>query len=294
MKVVQFTIPTVVGHSIHIQEEHLPYFYEHLHRHKETQVTYIIEGKGTLLAGNMMHQFAPGDVFIIGANQPHVFKSDATYFQKENNLSIHSLSIYFNLAGFLTTLLEFPEMSTIKKFIDATIHGMKAPKENQLALAENIKNIANNTLGYRLSAFIDMLQTMSTLKDWKYLSSQSFEHPITDYEGLRMNDIYQYTMANYSEEISLEEIASIIHLTPQSFCRYFKKHTLKTYTSFLNEVRINEACKKFMANDFSSISAIAYQTGFNNVSTFNRVFKSIIGKPPRDYMNELRSPQKVV
>lgn len=293
MKVVQFTIPRVEGHSIHVQEDHLPYFYEHLHRHNEAQVTHIIKGEGTLLAGNMMHPFGPGDVFIIGANQPHVFKCDSRYFIKESNLQTHSRSIYFNPAGFLTTLLEFPEMSTIQKFIHSIIHGMQASKENQIALAENIKNVVHNTLGYRLSAFIEMLQTMSTLKDWKYLSNQSFEHPITDYEGLRMNDIYQYTMANYSEEISLEEIASIIHLTPQSFCRYFKKHTLKTYTSFLNEVRINEACKKFMTNDFTSISAIAYQTGFNNVSTFNRVFKSIVGKPPRDYMNELRSPQKV-
>ena len=104
-----------------------------------------------------------------------------------------------------------------------------------------------------------------------------------------MNDIYQYTMTNYSENISLEEIAAVIHLTPQSFCRYFRKHTLKTYTNFLNEVRVNEACKKFMAHDFSSISAVAYQTGFNNVSTFNRVFKSIIGVSPSEYIHQYKT-----
>ncbi len=292
MKVVQFTIPMFEGNSIHVQEDHFPYFYEHLHRHTEAQVTHIIKGEGTLFAGNMMHQFGTGDIFVIGANQPHVFKCDSTYFKKGINLNTHSLNIYFNPEGFLTTLLDFPEMSTIKKFISSSIHGMQASKENQILLAGKIKNVVHNTHGYRLSAFIEMLQTMSTLKDWKYLSSQYFENTITDYEGLRMNDIYQYTMANYSEEISLEEIASIIHLTPQSFCRYFKKHTLKTYTSFLNEVRINEACKKIITSDFTSISAIAYHTGFNNVSTFNRVFKSIIGKPPRSYMNDLHSPKK--
>ena len=101
-----------------------------------------------------------------------------------------------------------------------------------------------------------------------------------------MDDIYQYTIANYTENITLEEIAAVVYLTPQSFCRYFKKHTLKTYTNFLNEVRINEACKKFMSNEFSSISAIAYQTGFNNVVTFNRVFRSITKKSPSEFLKE--------
>ena len=127
---------------------------------------------------------------------------------------------------------------------------------------------------------------MANLKKWKYLSTESFEYAISDSEGLRMNDVYQYTMEHFTENITLEQIAAIVYLTPQSFCRYFKKHTSKTYINFLNEVRINEACKRFMEMDFDSISTIAYQSGFNNVVTFNRVFKSITGKAPREYIKE--------
>jgi AraC-like DNA-binding protein len=133
---------------------------------------------------------------------------------------------------------------------------------------------------------------MAELKNWKYLSTDTFQYAISDSEGLRMNDIYQYTMANYTENITLEQVAAVVYLTPQSFCRYFKKHTSKTYITFLNEIRINEACKKFMEMDFSSISAVAYQSGFNNVVTFNRVFKSITKKSPREFLktyhNEVR------
>ena len=140
--------------------------------------------------------------------------------------------------------------------------------------------------GYRLSSFIELLQLMANLKEWKFLSTETFEYAISDTEGLRMNDIYQYTMSNYTEDITLEQIAAVVYLTPQSFCRYFKKHTQKTYTHFLNEVRVNEACKKLMANHFTSISTIAYQVGFNNVVTFNRVFKAIKKKSPRDFVKE--------
>jgi AraC-like DNA-binding protein len=289
MKVVEFTIPVVKEHSIHVQEDKLPHFYEHLHRHNETQITWVKKGEGTLIAGNNMRAFHEGDIFILGANQPHLFKSDPAYFKKDNAMSIHSLNIFFDPKGFLSTLLSFPEMAAIKKFIDTSIYGMQACAQHQKLLTDYIFKIAKQTQGYRLSAFIELLQTMASLKDWEYLSKESFKYTITDYEGLRMNDIYQYTMANYNENIMLEEIAAVIYLTPQSFCRYFKKHTLKTYTEFLNEVRINEACKKFMTNDFSSISAVAYQSGFNNVVTFNRVFRSIMKKSPGQFIKEYRN-----
>jgi AraC-like DNA-binding protein len=126
---------------------------------------------------------------------------------------------------------------------------------------------------------------MSNLKKWRYLSTESFEYSITDTEGLRMNDIYQYTMDHFTEDISLAQIAAVAYLTPQSFCRYFKKHTSKTYVNFLNEVRINEACKRFMEMNFESIGNVAYQTGFNSVVSFNRVFKSIMSKTPKEYIN---------
>ena len=288
MKIVHFTVPVANDHSIHVQEDHLPHFYKHLHRHIETQITYIIKGTGTLVAGNIMRPFGPGDLYIIGANQPHLFKSDQAYFEKNSDLLTHSLNIFFDSKGPLSNLLQYPEMSMIEKFIENSSKGAKASRINAPKLAEYISRIFENTQGYRLATFIEMLQSMSRLADWKFLSDQVIAPVISDYEGLRMNEIYQYTMRNYGENITLEEIAAEIHLTPQSFCRYFKKHTLKTYTHFLNEVRVNEACKKFMSGDYESISAVAYQSGFNHVSTFNRVFKTILNISPGEYIHQYK------
>src|ERR1700716_3998216 len=99
MKVVQFTIPVADENSVIVQEDILPYFYNHLHRHPETQVTWILKGEGTLVAGNYVQPFKEGDIYLIGANQPHLFKSDPARFDKPKKKKIHALTIFFNHKG---------------------------------------------------------------------------------------------------------------------------------------------------------------------------------------------------
>ena len=284
MKVVQFTVPVNIDNSIHFQEDRLPYFYPHLHRHKEIQITWVVNGDGTLILGNTMQYFQSGDMFVIGANQPHLFKSEPSFFDLQNRKKVHSLNIFFNPTGFLSHLLAFPEMLSIKKFVGSSSFGMQASVKNATKLGEYFLKIGNAAAGFRLAYFIELLQVMANFKSWQYLSAQSIATNITDSEGLRMNEIYRYTMDHFTGNITLEEIASIACLTPQSFCRYFKKHTDKTYVHFLNEVRINEACKKFIENHFDCIGNVAYKCGFNSVVSFNRVFKSITRKTPKDFI----------
>ena len=109
---------------------------------------------------------------------------------------------------------------------------------------------------------------------------------ITDTEGTRMDRIFQYLVAHYQQPVSLAAIAEVANLTPQAFCRYFKKHTDKTFVSFLNEMRVGEACKLILSGQFTSFAEVAYQTGFENVTHFNRVFKKCVGQSPRAFQRD--------
>jgi AraC-like DNA-binding protein len=127
---------------------------------------------------------------------------------------------------------------------------------------------------------------MAHTRKWKMLSTTSPGFSISDFEGLRMNDIYQYSISHYAESISLSKIAAVAHLTVPAFCRYFKRQTNKTFINFLNEIRISEACNKITGDHLKSMSSVANETGFANVTTFNRVFKKINGMPPRQFFEK--------
>lgn len=288
MKVIQFTVPKTSDNSVIVQEDKLPFFYNYLHRHKEIQIALIIKGEGTLVVGNYMQRFKAEDIYVIGADQPHIFRSDASYFNKKSKKNIHSLSLFFNPEASFETILRLPEMKEIKRFLDKTIWGLQAPQHERDRLASEILNLKQSRNGLLMSDFISLLHSMAHIRKWKMLSTTSSGFSISDVEGLRMNDIYQYTIVNYSENISIRQIAAVAHLTAPAFCRYFKKHTNKTYINFLNEIRISEACNKISEGEFKSMSSVAHETGFSNVTNFNRVFKKVNGVSPRNFFEKYK------
>jgi len=286
MKVLQFTIPVSHDKSVIAEQVDLPHHYPYLHRHQEAQITWIQKGEGTLIAGNNMHTYAAGDIFYLGANLPHLFKSNQEYYLPESTLREKALTIFFDPAGLLAAMFDLPEMKTLKLFIQQHQQGFKVPAEYFDKISEAMQAVKKATGCDQLISFLSLLKnTQSITGKLDALSAYGSLPGITDNEGIRIGNIYNFIMQNYSESISLEDVAKTAYMTPESFCRYFKNHTGHTFISFLNEIRINEACKKLTEHKFDSISTIAYKCGFKSINNFNRVFKGIIGTSPRAYLD---------
>jgi len=285
MKVLPFTIPVPHDHSIIVQEEVLPHFYTYLHRHAEIQITWIISGEGTLLAGNNMHVFREGEIYMIGANLPHLFKSDPAYFQPDSDKEVKTVTIFFNPSGKLSALFNLPEMKAVAAFIIQNPSGFKVPDAMYPDMVKRILAIQQASGAEQLYGFISLLNVLSATPNLQPLSSGSYAFSMTDPEGMRIASVYNYIMQNYSSALTLEDVAMQAHLTPTAFCRYFKKHTRHTLVNFINKVRVNEACKMLVNGSAKSIATIAYSCGFNSITNFNYVFKSITGVSPRDYVN---------
>jgi len=290
MKVLQFTIPVVYDKSVIAEQVELPYHYPYLHRHKEVQITWIQSGEGTLIAGNNMHDYSSGEIYLLGTSLPHLFKSNPEYFKADSGKSIKALTLFFNPEGLLSALFDLPEMKGFKLFLQQHQQGFKIPDSHFEQVAKAMVAVKNSSGPDQLMQFFNLLKGLLTI-DTKLdpLSSYGDLPSITENEGIRIGNIYNFIMKNYQEAITLEDIAKAAYMTPESFCRYFKKHTGHTFISFLNEIRINEACKKLTAHKFESISTVAYKCGFKSITNFNRVFKCVIGTSPREYLDNYLS-----
>lgn len=289
MKVIQFKVPIAQAESVIVNEDVLPFFYEHIHHHKEMQLTLILKGEGTLIVGNYTQPFKSGDLYIIGANQPHNFKSDQSFCEDQGIANVHAIHIFFEHENTLQSLNNLPEMEFVNKFLKNTCQGLQVPEAYAQEAVRMMVKVSKSSGLKRLLSFIRLIKYLTKhVKEYKSLTTGFSNELVSTPDGNRIDKIYQYTQEHYAENITLERIASVVHITPQAFCKYFKTHTRKTYKAFLNEVRINEACKKIMNGDFECISSIAYATGFNSAINFNKVFKKITGKSPSEYIKEYK------
>ncbi len=289
MKILQFTLPVPENKTIITKEEDLPYFYPHLHRHNEVQLTWVIEGKGTLVADNSMHSFQSNEIYWIGANQSHLFKNDPSYFESRSKKQVRHLDIYFSLDSQLASFFSIPEVKHLKDFIAQHNTGFCIPRKDVKEISEKMMLVSHSSGVEQFFQFISLLKKIASLDSLTALSTQTENTSYSESEGIRIATIYSYVMQNYHQPITLEEVSKLAYMTPQAFCRYFKKHTQHTLVSFINQIRINEACKKLVDKRHDSIAAVAYNTGFNSITNFNRVFKSVVKKSPKEYLDSYYS-----
>ena len=295
MKVLPFTMLVPDDKSVISEHIELPYFYQYLHRHDEWQITYIERGEGTLIAGNDMHAFRSGDVFLIGAKLPHLFKSNPEYFSGDEHKSVKACSIYFNASGALAALFTLPEMKMASAFLAKNKHGFKVPEKAAKEIAAKMFSVYRAAGVDVLFNFLKLVNGLQELNEnVEPLCSDLYSSNVSENEGMRLSKIINFITENYNNQISLEDVANAAFMTPQAFCRYFKKHTGHTFVSFLNEVRINDACKSLISGEKADcISGVAYKAGFNSITNFNRVFKSIIGQSPRAYIDNYNNVSRV-
>ncbi|QNK64424.1 helix-turn-helix transcriptional regulator [Pedobacter sp. PAMC26386] len=295
MKVLPFTLLVPDDKSVISEQIELPHFYQYLHRHDEWQITWVEQGEGTLLAGNNMLAFRSGDVFLIGGNLPHLFKSNPEYFAGDQHQSIKACSLYFNPTGILAALFQLPEMKIISSFLKNNKYGFKISHQFTQEIRTKIIEIHHASGSDVLFGLIRLLSRIQSMQEGiEPLCPKIYSCNISENEGIRLSNIISFIMGNYSNQIALEDISNAAYMTPQAFCRYFKKHTGHTFVSFLNGVRINDACNSLTSGkNGNCISQVAYKAGFNSITNFNRVFKSVTGQSPSAYVDAYNSISRV-
>lgn len=252
------------------------------HYHPEIELVYIKGGSGKRQIGSHISYFTDGDLILIGSNLPHCgFTNNQT-----GNLSEIVVQLKPDFLG--DTFFDIPEMSGVKSLIHQAKAGIAFSGESKQKIGALMEQMTEASSFDRLLMLCEVLNNMSLSKEYQVLNASGMSLELQVQDNDRINVVFNYVKDHFQEPIALEEVADLVSMTIPSFCRYFKKITNKTFTTFVNEYRIVHA-SKLLAEKPISINEVCFESGFNNFSHFNKSFKAYTGKSASQYRNELKT-----
>jgi AraC-like DNA-binding protein len=281
-KIIPFKIPKSNEEFVRFQVDASKHFYDKLHQHPEWQLTLIKKGKGHLMVGDYLGRFEPGDMFLFSANIPHVFRSDSEYFNLSSDKYSLGFSLYFDFQALGKSLLEVEEFSGLLQWKQHIKGCYRIVGRTKSKILETLHVIAEKEGLNKILAAFHILNYLQRSEDLLLLNKLIPQKDYTETDGKRMGKVMSYILSESCHNISLKEVADIANLSKEAFCRFFKERTGKTFTEFLSQVRIHQTCQLLQDSDLS-ISQIAFQCGFQNLSYFNRAFKKHQRDTPKAY-----------
>jgi AraC-like DNA-binding protein len=286
MKPQLLKVPNVPAYSFSIRQDQVANINNRWHYHPEIELIHFHRGSGTQFVGDHIKRFAPGDIVLVGSNLPHYWRFDQAADRGETaaaaDESAVSTVLHFMPDFWGAKFLELSENKPVKLLLEKAGRGLLLTGSLREEVAAEMKGLPLAEGPERIMALMKILSTICRSEELIVLSSVGYQSILLESENDRINDIYEFTFRNFNKKIYLEQVAGISGLVPNSFCRYFKSRTGKTYFQFLTEIRIGHACKLLM-NNHADIKEVCYESGFLNFSCFHRRFKEITGQSPQSY-----------
>lgn len=287
MQPLHFKVPRQMEETIRVESWDLNHFFDLIHFHEEFQITLILEGEGLLYVADGVMPFKMGEIFLLGKNLPHVLKSNR-FYQNLPEQHTRAISVFFNQDIIKNALKDIPEAYAIQRLIDFSVYGIKVSKSNTSSIIKKLIKLTKKNSLEKFLLLLKILGCVSKDNELKFLSSSGL--PIhTVLENIpKINMVFEYVRRNFSERIELKQIAEMVNMSPTAFCRFFKFKTQKTFSRFLIEIRIGNACR-LLFQDNCNTSECCYSCGYNNLSNFHKHFKSVTGMTPLEYRKNATS-----
>lgn len=250
-----------------------------LHYHEEFELNFIEDAPGVQrIVGNSIEFIKESELVLIGSNVPHGwFNTD-----KKALHDIREITVQFHKDLFDAKFLDRNQMGRIRVMLEQSQHGISFPPETIRSVRENLAALSRKNGFDSFIGLVSILHQLSLAKDVRTLSSLALADENVTHESRRMEKIIHYLKHNYQEKITLEEVTEAVSMTVISFSRFIKKRTGKTFTEFLNDIRLSHACR-LLIDTQQPIAELSYKCGYNNLSYFNRIFKRRYKITPKEF-----------
>jgi AraC-like DNA-binding protein len=277
-----------------LQEPHKSFIYykennpfTHWHHHPEYELCLITKGRGRRMIGDNIDRFENNDVVFIGSYTPHEVLCDQEYFNHPDGFQGEGIVIQF-LYNFLgENFFKIPENTSLNKFILESTRGYVFHGETKKKIISVMLKMDEMNDTDRFYALFSLLKIFATTKEFNILSSAAFTEPFWLDETGPMQKALKFILQNFQKPINIKDLLQITNMSNTSFYASFKKTYRMPFKDYLLNIRVGYACK-LLTDKSQNISGIAYDSGFGNISNFNRQFKRIKAITPSQFQEQIK------
>ncbi len=274
-------------HSFRVNHARLQFLDSPWHYHPEYELLYILKSNGQRIVGDSIDHFLEGDMVFVGPDLPHVWQNGDEYYQNNPNYKAEAIVVQFKENALGEGFFQLPEMQSVRVLLKLSKRGLKIDGETHAKIAKELRRIIKIKGLRRIAILLKILDILANSNDLIPLTTESFDKVYYDFGSERINKVFEFVANNFKKNIQLDEVAEVASMSKTAFCRYFKLRSLKTFLEYLNEVRVNYACK-LLIEGYMSIAEISYECGFNSPSYFNRQFKAVKKLTPKEYTKKYK------
>jgi AraC-like DNA-binding protein len=261
------------------------------HFHPECQLTLVVNSVGNRFVGDNVSDFAPGDLVFVGPNLPHFWNHSGP--QRPGADPVFSVVVQFREGLFGAEFMALPELARIRRLVQSGAVALHIRGATRDYAAERMLEIPHTKGFRRLLLLLEILERLSRSREVRPISSPAFRPDLNPLDEERVGKVCAFINQHLHLPIFREELARLVHLSPDAFGRFFRSRMGKSLPTFVNELRISRACRLLSETD-TSITRISEDCGFENLSNFNRQFLRHTSSTPSQYRKSLLSPEAPV
>ena len=251
------------------------------HFHPECELTLIVSSRGLRYVGDSIEPFSEGDLVLLGANVPHFWKNDEPSGGRQSMAS--SVVIQFREDFLGADLWRKPEFAKIARLLQKSGRGLKFTGDTRRKVSALMRKMLRLQGARRLINLLLIMEVLAQSAHARPLSSLGFTPVLNIFDAERISKVHEHVYARLADPIYQPQVAKLVNMTPASFSRFFRQKTGRTFSAFVNEVRIGRAAR-LLTEENKTITEVCYACGFENLSNFNRRFRGIKQMTPREFV----------
>jgi len=249
-----------------------------LHCHEELELNFIMNAKGAKrVIGDHIAEIDNLELVLVGSNLPHFWQT-----HKCKSKEIKEITIQFHKDLFDEKFLRRNQMSFIRSMLERCAKGILFSRQTIEQIKPRLIILSQKQGFDSVLELLSILHDLSVSRNMHTLSDATFSNAELSYNSRRIDTAFEYMNQNFQKNITLTEVSKLVSMTDVSFSRFFKTRTGITFIDSLLELRLGHA-SRLLIDTTQSVSEVAYNCGFNNISNFNRLFKKKKGCTPKEF-----------